>query len=91
MLKEPAAAEKPPAVKIVVAIVLLLGAIGFVAYRVAGMFSEEKTPTAAVQQAESHAEELKAAADKLPPEPPPPPPPSTDGPPTRAPRRAGGG
>lgn len=86
MLKESRAPAKESPVKAIVAGVLLFGALGFVGWRVYGMFSKESAPPAAVQQAETHAEELKKAADQLPAPPPPPPPPADRGPPTRAPK-----
>lgn len=87
MLKESRAPAKESPVKAIVAGVLLVGALGFVGWRVYGMFAGgSDKPPAAVQQAESHAEELKKAADQLPPPPPPPPPPADRGPPTRAPK-----
>ncbi len=92
MLKESRAPAKESPVKAIVAGVLLVGALGFVGWRVYSMFSTSpSTPPGAVQQAETHAEELKKAADELPAPPPPPPPPADRGPPTRAPRSRGAG
>jgi hypothetical protein len=90
MLQESRAPAKESPVKAIVAAVLVVGALGFVGWRVYGMFSGPAAPPQAVEQAETRAEEMQKEAEKLPPPPPPPPQPEPTGPPTRSPKSRSG-